>query len=190
MSDLSDLIDILDDNANVYLTHSTVGTGSRMGSVDSTIGSSGWVPFTGLFLVICWFIYDFICQLTVCRFVVGYPFETVELGFVVTKMRRYIESNGKFRYGYVKYYFGYTGRDSLPDVLVNSQLDTAIYLRWSLPFCVNIERSGRGKIVIVQRVHFVFVSHLTEHFLRLYYQSVPVVSFGPCCQLVVYYWSH
>ena len=57
MSDLSDLIDILDDNANVYLTHSTVGTGSRMGSVDSTIGSSGWVPFTGLFLVICWYVY-------------------------------------------------------------------------------------------------------------------------------------
>ena len=41
---------------------------------------------------------------------VGYSFETLELSAIVTKMRRYVESNWAFRYGSVKYYFGDAGR--------------------------------------------------------------------------------
>ena len=52
VSDLSILIDILDDDVNVYLTASIDCAGSRMISVASTITSSGWVPFTCLLFVI------------------------------------------------------------------------------------------------------------------------------------------
>ena len=41
MSDLSNLIDILDDDVNVHSTDSTVGAGSRMVTVTSTVTSYG-----------------------------------------------------------------------------------------------------------------------------------------------------
>ena len=59
ISDLSDLIYILDDDVDVYLADSTAGVGSRIVGVASTISSSDRVPFTGLLLVICLFAYYF-----------------------------------------------------------------------------------------------------------------------------------
>ena len=74
--------------------------------------------------------YSFICQLTLFSYFVGYSFGTVELSVIVTKMSRYIESNGGFRYISIKHYFGDLGRAALPDLLTKSDLDTAICNRW------------------------------------------------------------
>ena len=67
MRDLSDLIDILDDDVNVHLTDSTVGASSGMVCAISAVSSFGWVPFPGLLLVICLFVYSFIFKITFCR---------------------------------------------------------------------------------------------------------------------------
>ena len=53
MSDLLELIDILDGNEILHSTDSTYGVGSRTFGVASHVTSSSWVPFTGLFFVIC-----------------------------------------------------------------------------------------------------------------------------------------
>ena len=134
ISDLSDLIYILDDDVDVYLADSTAGVGSRIVGVASTISSSDWVPFTGLLLVICLFAYYFMPAHFLSHFLVCYSSGTVEVSVIVTNMCRYGESNGDFRYGYVTHYFGDSGCGSLPDVLANSYLDTDMCLRWSMSF--------------------------------------------------------
>ena len=45
---------------------------------------------------------------------------------VIVTMRKYIASNGGFRYVSVKHYFDESSRGSLPDVFANSYLDSAI----------------------------------------------------------------
>ena len=81
---------------------------------------------------------------------------------VVTKMREYITSHGDFRFIINKYYFGESSRSSLPGVPFNSYLDTTICDRWSQSLSIEYREIWNGKVVIVQRVRFVFVSHLTE----------------------------
>ena len=44
---------ILDDDGILHSTDSTVGVGSRTISVASPVASSSWIPFIGLFFVIC-----------------------------------------------------------------------------------------------------------------------------------------
>ena len=51
MSDLSELIDILDDDLVLHSTNSTAGISSRAVGVASPVASSSWVPFTGFFLI-------------------------------------------------------------------------------------------------------------------------------------------
>ena len=50
MSDLSDLIDILDNDGVLHLTNSTTGVASRAVGIASHVASSRWFPFTGLFV--------------------------------------------------------------------------------------------------------------------------------------------
>ena len=64
------------------------------------------------------------------HFLVGYSVVTVDLGIIVTKIREYITSRGFIRFVMYKYYFGESGRSSLPDVLADSCLDTTISDRW------------------------------------------------------------
>jgi len=64
------------------------------------------------------------------HFLVGYPFETVDLGIVVTKIREYISFHGGFRFAMRKCYFGLSGRSDLPGVLANSYLDKNEFDRW------------------------------------------------------------
>ena len=130
---LSELIDTLDDDVNMHLTNFPSGACFRSVGVASTVTSSSWLSFTGLFFVICWFIHSFVRHLTFCRYFVGYSFGTLELSVIVTKMRRYVKSNGGFWYGSIRRYVGHTGRVSLPDLLANSHLNTAICHRWSQP---------------------------------------------------------
>ena len=139
------------------------------------------------YLLVC--LYYFIRQLAFCRFFVGYSFGTVKLSVIVTKNRKYIESNGDFRYCSVKSYFGDLGRASLPNELVNSHLDTAICLRWpqsmvfecgevwnmkgcdhtTCQFCVRIvfERSDGSYVIKVCRLahlgHVVNLSSISGH---------------------------
>lgn len=47
MSDLSELIDILDDDEVLHSTDSTTAVGSRTVGIASPIASSSGVPFTG-----------------------------------------------------------------------------------------------------------------------------------------------
>ena len=130
MGDLSELIDTLDDDVHVHLTDPISRVCSRSVGVASTVISSGWVPFTGLSFVICWYIHSFIYQLIFCRYFVGYSSWIFELSVIVAKMSRCVESNGGFRYGYIRHYFGDTGRTLLPDILANSHMDTASCHRW------------------------------------------------------------
>ena len=55
MSDLSGLIDILDDDGALLSTDSSAGFGSGAIGVDSPIVPSSWVPFSSLFFI-CLFI--------------------------------------------------------------------------------------------------------------------------------------
>ena len=128
MRNISNFINLVDDDVNIHSTDSIAGASSRMVGVTSTAVSSGWVPFPGLLLVVgCWlFVYYFIRQLIFCRFFVCYSFGTGDLSVVVTKMRKYIESNVGFRYIPMKQYFCESSRGSLPGVLANSYLDTTI----------------------------------------------------------------
>ena len=64
------------------------------------------------------------------HFLVGYSFGTVDLGIIVAKMCEHILFHGGFRFVMLKYYFGISGRSSLPDVLADSYLDTTISDRW------------------------------------------------------------
>ena len=67
MNNLLNSIDLVDDDVNIHSTVSTVGTGSGMVDVDSVVGSSGSVPFPGIVLVICLFVYYFKRQLLFCH---------------------------------------------------------------------------------------------------------------------------
>ena len=82
-------------------------------------------------------------------FLVGCSFGTVELSDIVTKMHRYIEYKGEFRYGSVKYHFVGSGRGLLLNVLATSYLDTVICFRWQQYFsfeCREIrKRKGCGR---------------------------------------------
>ena len=51
MSDLSDLIDKLDDGGVLHSAGSTAVCGSGAVGVDSLVVSSSWVPLIGLFLI-------------------------------------------------------------------------------------------------------------------------------------------
>ena len=53
MSDLSELIDILDDDGILHSTDSTAGVGSKTVGGVSLVVSSCWFPSTCLFIVIC-----------------------------------------------------------------------------------------------------------------------------------------
>lgn len=68
---------------------------------------------------------------------------------VIVTMRKYIASNGGFRYVSVKHYFDESSRGSLPDVLATSYL----------------ERSVKGRVVIVSCVRSLSVSYSTEQFV-------------------------
>ena len=59
------------------------------------------------------------------------------MGIVVTKMREYITSHGDFRFIINKYYFGESGRSSIPDILLNSYLDNNSCDHW--PQSISIE---------------------------------------------------
>ena len=97
MNNLLNSIDLVDDDVNIHSTASTVGTGSGMVDVAFVVSSSGSVPFPGMVLVICLFVYYFKRQLLFCHiFFEGYFFGTVDLSVIVTKMRKYVQSNGFF----------------------------------------------------------------------------------------------
>ena len=68
MSNLSNLIDILDDDVNVHSIDSATGDDTGVVGVVSTVTLSGWVPFTSLLLVICSIVYYFQCLLILCLF--------------------------------------------------------------------------------------------------------------------------
>ena len=51
MSDLSGLIDNLDDDGALHSTDSSAGFGSGAINVASPVVPSSWVPFSGLFFV-------------------------------------------------------------------------------------------------------------------------------------------
>ena len=53
MSNLSELIDILDDDGILHSTDSTARVGSKTVGGVSLVASSCWFPSTGLFIVIC-----------------------------------------------------------------------------------------------------------------------------------------
>ena len=67
MNNLLNSIDLVDDDVNIHSTASTVGTSSGMVDVDSVVSSSGSVPFPGMVLVICLFVYYFKRQLLFCH---------------------------------------------------------------------------------------------------------------------------
>ena len=67
MNNLLNSIDLVDDDVNIHSTASTVGTGSGMVDVDSVVSSSSSVPFPGMVLVICLFVYYFKRQLLFCH---------------------------------------------------------------------------------------------------------------------------
>ena len=67
MNNLLNYIDLVDDDVNTHSTASTVGTGSGMVDVASVVSSSGSVPFPGMVLVICLFVYYFKRQLLFCH---------------------------------------------------------------------------------------------------------------------------
>ena len=81
---------------------------------------------------------------------------------VVTKLRKYAESNGSFRCVPVKHCFGDSSRSSLPDVLANSYQDITICPCWSQFFHLSVEDFGKGSDVIILCVRSMFVSHSTE----------------------------
>ena len=91
------------------------------------------------------------------HFLVGYSFGTVDLGIIVTQMRRYVSSHGGFRFTMRKYYFGLSSRSDLPDVLANSFLDKNEFDRWFQSIYLSAERSGKEKVLIIQIVPFTFV---------------------------------
>ena len=83
--------------------------------------------------MICLFIYILFYLLSdtfVSFYLVGYSFETFDLGIIVSKMRQYISSHGGFRFVMRNHYFGESGRSDVPDVLASSYLDTAYFQRW------------------------------------------------------------
>ena len=126
MSDLSDLIDKLDDDGILHSADSTAFCGSGAVGASSPIVSSSWVPFTGLFFN---FYRLFFCLLLFLlirlpHFLVGYSFGTVGLCIIITKMRDYVSSHGGFQFDVRKYYFSLSGRSVLYDVPANSYLDT------------------------------------------------------------------
>ena len=57
MRNISNFINLVDDDVNIHSTDSIAGASSRMVGATSTAVSSGWVPFPGLLLVVgCWFL--------------------------------------------------------------------------------------------------------------------------------------
>ena len=60
-----------------------------------------------------------------------YSVEIVNLGVIITKVCKYVESNRGFQCLPVKYYFSKFGHGSFSDVLANSYLDSTISTRWS-----------------------------------------------------------
>ena len=52
MRNISNFINLVDDDVNIHSTDSIVGASSRMVGVTSTAVLSGWVPFPGLLLVV------------------------------------------------------------------------------------------------------------------------------------------
>ena len=62
MSDLSELINKLDDDGGLHSTDSIAGFGSGSVGVASPVVSSSWVPFTSLFFIfVGWFIVSYFC---------------------------------------------------------------------------------------------------------------------------------
>ena len=94
------------------------------------------------------------------------------MNVVVAKKRRYVESNGGFRYGYITHYFGDTGRVSLPDLLANSYLYTAIYHRWSQSIvfeCRRVrKRKGRDRIMCPFCVRISFNRSVGSYIVNVY----------------------
>ena len=123
------------------------------------------------------------------HFLVGYSFGTIDLGIVVTKMHECVTSNGGVRFIIHKYYFGESGRSSLPDDILNLYLDTTISDRWiqsisieyreirkrkecdrvAYPFCVRVvfDKTVGGYVIIVCRLshlgHVVNLSSIIGH---------------------------
>ena len=60
MSDLSELIDKLDDDGVLHSTDSTVRFGVGAVGAASPVASSSWVPITGLFLILWRLVYYFL----------------------------------------------------------------------------------------------------------------------------------
>ena len=130
MSDLSYLIDKLDDDGALHSADFNAGFGPGVVGVASPVASSSWVPFTGLFSNLFLLVYYYLLLLMLPHFLVGYSFGTVDLGIVVSKIREYISSHGGFWFVIRKYYFDLSGRSDLSDVLANSYLNTTEFDRW------------------------------------------------------------
>ena len=93
---------------------------------------------------------------------VCYYFGIVDLSVVVTKMREFIASNEDLWYVSMKRYFGKSTRYSLPGEFVNLYLDTTLSTPWHQSLAFDCREVQEGKVVIVQCVRSMSVSHLIE----------------------------
>ena len=77
-------------------------------------------------------------------------------------MREFIASNEDLWYVSMKRYFGKSTRCSFPDEFVNLYLDTTLSTRWHQSLAFDCREVQEGKVVIVQCVRSMSVSHLIE----------------------------
>ena len=180
MSDLSELIDILNDDGVLHSTGFTARVGFRAIGVASFVTSSSWVPFTGLFSYLLNSLLFPIFSNKFASYFVGYSFGIVDLCIVIFKIREYISSRGFFRFVMLKYYFGICGRSSLSDVLADSYLDITISDRWYQSISIECREVRKRKGCNHSKcLFFSFVSHLIG-------QLVVILSNYASCIMLVY----
>ena len=131
------------------------------------------IHFVGFcFQACCWlFVYDFIPWLTFCYLFCRIIFETVDFSIVVAKIRNYVESNGFF----IMFLWSIT---LVILVVIHFLIFWLVYIFILLfilvghsLFHLSVERSGKGRVVIVFCVSSVFVSHSIEQLVGILLRS-------------------